>query len=779
MAIKIFNSTETNYFGTTDADLVVGNALDNTIDGGAGDDLIFGLGGNDTLNGGLGNDAIFGGSGDDFITTGDGITDIGNNLLDGGGGNDFIFSGSGNDVIYGGAGDDTIDTGNGENFADGGDGNDLITAGEGDDELLGGNGDDQIFGGDGDDLLDGGNGDDLLVGDGSSEGDESVEGNLFIISEGNDLLLGADGNDTFRIGAELVQGLSLIDGGVSESDNAGLDARYTELEADEATGILTAIDATTGERVDITTLAQAQQIETDVQLNLVTRPGSTALSTFASSIAGYNAVDTLEFTQSGDFSESLAFSGIERIELASGVNITLSAEQIANNGESLDLGFINPGTHFYGVAGGPKESVTVMVEYAPVNFVNENIVVGQGPLVDEAGNPVLDEFGNPVIGDLYYEAEYEGGDFQLDDATVADLFHNVDAIYDAQTNSTVDSYARIDGSNNSETVQGSEGVDNATMRLGDDVYHGNGGNDLIVGHGGADKLYGDAGDDIFTVGGFGSGVQGTTSKADDGNAEWVAGDLVVGGAGVDTFRITTGIGADTAAHGTIMLNNSNFKSMEVVQVGGTVGRLNTEDGALQLINDHYYHRANSSVANLSDTLGNNGGTINNVVVNASGVTTNGLRFEGNANTQTFIGTTKADVFVGNGGNDTLTGGTGADKFVFGNVHEQVVTGAATEEQSYVDTAFSLTGVDTITDFLHGTDKIELHLDQYTNLAGFNASMLRVNATGNAVDANDYLLFNTTSKMLSYDEDGSGAGAAINIATLTGVTTFTAGDVVVV
>ncbi|MFA6041613.1 MAG: calcium-binding protein, partial [Methylophilus sp.] len=506
----------------------------------------------------------------------------------------------------------------------------------------------------------------------------------------------------------------------------------------------------------------AEQAETDVRLNINYRPGSSAISTFATTIAGYNAVDTLEFTKSGDFSESLAFSGIERIELASGVNITLSAEQLLNNGESLDLGLLNAGTHIYGVAGGATESVTLALEYEETSFTPASTIVGAT------------------------EVTYEATALEFDDYSVANLFHNVDMIYDASEGEE-GSFTRIDGANEtagaSETVYGSEGVDYATMRLGDDTYYANDGNDVLIGHGGADKLYGEDGDDIFIIGGFGSGVQGTTSKADDGQKEWIATganhDLIVGGAGVDTLRITTGIGANNQANGTVLLNNANFQSMEVVQVGGTVGRLNVENTALQMLNDHYYFKANGTVADLSNTLGNNGGTINNVVVDASGVTTNGLRFEGNADTNTFIGTTQDDVFVGNSGDDVLTGGEGADTFVFGQVYEQTITGDDDTVQTYTNTAFDLTGIDFITDFMHGTDKIELHLDQYASLSGFNSSMLSVNATGTAADANDYLLFNSTTKMLSYDVDGSGAGAAVDIATLAGVTTFDASDVVVV
>lgn len=751
MAIKIFNATETEYTGTAGADLIIGNNLGNFIDAGEGNNIVFGGGGDDIILTGSGDDLVFGGSGDDTIDLASG-----NNVAYGGAGNDFITANEGDDFISGGSGDDQIFAGAGDNYVDAGAGNDYIGTNEGDDIIYGGSGNDAIESGDGDDILSGGEGEDLVSAGDASAGDETVVGNLIYVTSA-DGAYGGEGNDTFVIGAEdNAIGVTIL-GGVSDLDNAGEEARYTDFEDDDGT----VYDTVTDTRVAIEDLEMGEQAETDVRINIVTRPGSTAISTFASSIAGYNAADTLEFTQSGLF-DGVAFSGIERIELASGVNITLSAEQLLNNSETTGNEFLNAGTHIYGVAGGPAESVTLELEYADTEFVPADTIVGATAVT------------------------YSASELQFDDFTVANLFHNVDMIYDA-SEGLAGSYVRIDGANESagasETVEGSEGVDNATMRLGDDTYYGNGGNDLLIGHGGADYLDGGEGDDVFVIGGFGSGVQGTTSKADDGNAEWIATgakhDVIVGGLGTDTLRITTGIGANTAANGTVVLNDANFQSMEVVQVGGTVGRLNVEDAALQLLNDHYYHRANSSVANLSDTLGNNGGTINNVVVDASGLTTNGLRFEGNANQQTFIGTSQDDTFVGNSGNDVLTGNAGADTFVFGNVHEQIVTGVATEVQSYVDTAFSLTGVDTITDFLSGVDKIQLNLDQYTSLAGFSVANLVSGAGAVAMDADDYLLFNSTSNTLSYDADGNGAGTAVNIAVLTGVTTFTASDVVVV
>ena len=59
------NNVIENATGGTGNDRIIGNTLDNTLNGSGGNDQLQGLGGNDILSGGLGNDILTGGVGND------------------------------------------------------------------------------------------------------------------------------------------------------------------------------------------------------------------------------------------------------------------------------------------------------------------------------------------------------------------------------------------------------------------------------------------------------------------------------------------------------------------------------------------------------------------------------------------------------------------------------------------------------------------------------------------------------------------------------------------
>src|SRR6266853_21820 len=159
--------------GNTGANVISGDALNDTINGGDGADLIDGKGGVNYLNGDDGQDTFF--AGDALI-----------NNIDGGADEDAVdynFLGVTNDVtasladgygtvlghfgidyytniedLVGGIGNDHL-TGDGNaNRLDGNDGNDTLTGGGGDDKLFGGDNDDVLLPGVGVDQVDGGSG---------------------------------------------------------------------------------------------------------------------------------------------------------------------------------------------------------------------------------------------------------------------------------------------------------------------------------------------------------------------------------------------------------------------------------------------------------------------------------------------------------------------------------------------------------------------------------------------------------------------------------------------
>ena len=189
--------------GTVD-DVLIGNALANTLNGYGGNDTLLGFDGNDTLNGGEGDDTLSGGLGADILSGGNGIDTV--NYV----GSDALVNinlsvstasatvtgseSSGDtltsienaigsqfaDVIVGNSFDNIVKGNRGNDTLSGGAGAGALKA-EGNDVLLGDDGDDTLSGGVHEDNLDGGAGNDILEGGGD-----------------RDVLVGGDGDDILR-----------------------------------------------------------------------------------------------------------------------------------------------------------------------------------------------------------------------------------------------------------------------------------------------------------------------------------------------------------------------------------------------------------------------------------------------------------------------------------------------------------------------------------------------------------------------------------------------------
>jgi Ca2+-binding RTX toxin-like protein len=117
------------------------------------------------------------------------------------------------------------------------------------------------------------------------------------------------------------------------------------------------------------------------------------------------------------------------------------------------------------------------------------------------------------------------------------------------------------------------------------------------------------------------------------------------------------------------------------------------------------------------------------------------------------------------GNDTVTGGAGNDFFDF-------------------TTAPSAANVDTITDF-SSVDQLRFDDAAFTAIGAtgtWTATDGRFFAAAGATsghDVNDRVIYNTTTGALYYDADGSGAGAAQQVAILQGAPTLAATDITVI
>lgn len=267
---------------------------------------------------------------------------------------------------------------------------------------------------------------------------------------------------------------------------------------------------------------------------------------------------------------------------------------------------------------------------------------------------------------------------------------------------------------------------------------GNNLKNTLIGAGGNDTLSGENGDD--------------TLQGGDGN------DTLNGGAGSDRFF---------GEKGNDILNGGTGDDLYFIEDPGETIK-EAADGGIDSVasNVSFTLPANVEKLLLEDGGGDSSGTgndLNNTITgNESNNTLNGGgrndSLDGGIGNDILLGSGGNDTLRGNFGNDTLLGGAGQDSFTF-------------------NTSTSEEGIDEILDFTAVDDTIRISKAGFASglVSGAISSEQLVLGSA-ATDDNDRFIYNNGA--LSFDPDGIGTVAQVQLATLTAAPTLGAADIVV-
>ena len=781
------------------SDSIYGDSLANRLFGAAGQDTLLGAGGNDLIDGGAGTDFVSyfeltaasqavtvdlvalratGAAGNDTLAgieniltgagndrlVGDGLA----NLLLSTGGNDTILAGGGDDTFIGGFGEDSIDGGGAVDllsYADllsatqavtvdlvalrstGAAGNDtlagienvltgagndsvlgdglanMISTGSGNDTLLAGGANDTVLGGFGEDSIDGGTGSDLLSYADLASATQGVTVDLVLLRT-----TGAAGNDTFMGIENVVTGAGndrVLGDGLANvlSSGSGNDTILSAEGNDTLNGGLGSDYIDGGAGVDLLSYADLLSSAEAVTVDL--------FSLRATGAAGNDTLAGIENVLTGAGNDSLTGDGLaNRLSSGSG-NDTIrggDGNDTLDGGAGVDL-------LSYADLSLPTQSVTVDLAALLVSGVAgtdvvagfERVLTGAGSdflagdgLANElnanGGNDTLLAAGgsDTIIGGL-------GNDF-IDGGVGVDLLSYADLTLAGQA-VTIDLVSlRAMGAAGNDTLSG---IENVTTGSGDDSVLGDGLANLVFSGTGNDTLATGDGNDTL-VGGGGNDLL-ISDNGNDSILESGGSSTVLGGVGADTIALAAGSDSVLAGDGNDRVVFAGAGSVTILG-GNGADFMQGGDG-----NDIITEAIADDAGN--DTLIGGGGR--DTMIGAAGA-------------DSIVSGADNDSLVGGGGHDTLDGGTGTDQFVF-------------------EFALGINNIDRVQNYAVVDDTIILDNSVFTTLTegALSAGAFQIGST--AIDADDRIIFNNSTGALFYDADGVGGAAAVQFATITGVT----------
>ncbi|WP_349601323.1 beta strand repeat-containing protein [Azospirillum argentinense] len=768
-----------------------GNALNNSLTGTAGANVLCGLDGDDTLTGGAGADTLDGGAGSDTAsyagsaagvavdlsagigTAGDAAGDVligienltgssradtlvgddGANRLDGGAGADLLAGGLGNDLyIVDNAGDlvveladegtDTINasvswvlganienltltgsaalngTGNAlHNVLTGNGGSNLLDGGAGNDTLVGGNGNDTLDGGTGDDSLSGGAGNDVYIVDSAgdvvtelaNQGTDEVRTSLAAYALGANVeVLTYTGSGPFS-GAGNAQDnrLAGADGDDSLSGGAGNDTLIGGLGADtldggSGTDTVSYVAAAAGVAVDLASgMGTAGEAAGDVLVSIENLTGSA----FADMLSGDGAANLLD----GGSGDDSLFGGAGNDTLFGGTGNDTAV--FAGNARDYLATKTGSTWTIQALSGAEGTDTLQGVEWVQFADMMLRLDANNAPLLPGELAADTDEDAAPLTVDLLQGAwDFEGSALEVANmvqtggpAAAATLSGGLLSLAPTQ----FDWLAAGQSAVLTFAYGVTDGMD-ATARTLTVTVEGR--NDAPV-------------------------VEASLTAATDEDATLLEVNLLHGAYDPDQ--------GDTLAV-------AGFH-----QTGGrdvTVGR---DGSSLTLDPGQFDDLGEGESETLTFAYGITDGTASTaqtLTVVVQGRNEAPEMVEGTSGSDTLAGTSGADVLYGYDGDDTLVGSSGDDT---------LIGGSGADAFRFVS---STDGVDAITDFKLGEDRIEVVGTAFGGLPSgdLGSGFFALNTPA---DADDLFVFNTVTRVLSYDPDGSGAGAAIPIVTL--------------
>ncbi len=784
--------------GSAFADTLTGNSNGNTLDGGAGADTMTGGLGNDTYVVDDPNDVVVeqANEGTDTVTTAASYTlgDNIENLVLLGTGN---FNGTGNglgNVLTGNAGNNTLDGAGGIDTASyaaatasvtvslalagaqntGGAGIDTLVQVENldgsafADTLTGDAGNNILSGGAGDDILEGGAGNDTIRGGGftgsgfdtasyahatsgvtvriatSSAQDTGGAGIDTLISISR--LIGSSFDDTLRGGGNWTGFMSVVEGGLGNDTLIGTGPDIASYASAQG-GVTVNLAITTGQDTG------AAGIDT------LTNIGSLIGSAFDDVLTGKSGANTL----TGGAGNDTLDGGAGNDQLIGGIGDDTYVVDVVPTGSS------GPGDYITELANEGIDTVYTAFSYTLGANLENLFLTGTGSVSgtgNELSNRLNGNDGDNLLTGLEGNDKIDGklGADNMRGGLGDDLYTVDNAGDRVRENAgegidTVRSFVTLTLAANVENLQ-LQGTDNLNGTGNDlaNVLSGNAGNNILDGKAGADTMNGGAGDDTYVVDDPGDVV---ADGANQGNDTVKASVSTVMANNIETLILTgsanlNGTGNNQA--NSIEGNNGNNildgKGGVDVLHGGWGDDTYYVDDAGDTVTESNGQGTDTVISTISFILANN---VENLTL------VGGARLSGTGNglANVLIGNGANNVLDGQKGNDTLIGGGSNDTFAFSTKLD------------------ALTNVDTLADFVSGSDKLALSQSIFSTLSlGALASTAFVQGAA-AMTAAQRIVYDATTGLVSYDKDGSGSSAAIAFAQLTPGQALTYKDFLVV